>query len=98
MMLWYVLLVLIIISMIVITTDAPVTGRFQSVARDTYFSYALKQAGGDIMSSGSKCFSCEQQDAAMGIRARKYGSKCIDCEVQDANLGLEPRSYGVKIY
>ena len=47
-------------------------------------------------SRGSKCFSCEAQDAAMGI-SRDYGSKCIDCEVQDRSMGIY-RGYGSKWY
>jgi hypothetical protein len=47
-------------------------------------------------SRGSKCFSCEAQDAAMGI-TRDYGSKCIDCENQDRSMGIV-RGYGSKWY
>jgi hypothetical protein len=52
------------------------------------------QSGGGDPSRGSKCFSCEAQDEAMGID-RDYGSKCISCEIQDRRNGIH-RGYGSK--
>jgi hypothetical protein len=54
----------------------------------------INQYGGFDPSRGSKCFSCEAQDAAMGID-RDYGTKCVDCEVQDRRNGIH-RGYGSK--
>jgi hypothetical protein len=55
---------------------------------------SISQHGGFDPSRGSKCFSCEAQDAAMGID-RDYGTKCVDCEVQDRRNGIH-RGYGSK--
>lgn len=35
----------------------------------------------------TKCFSCEAQDARMGIY-RGYPTKCFSCERQDLRMGI----------
>jgi hypothetical protein len=58
------------------------------------FSSVTSQVGGGDPSRGSKCFSCEAQDAAMGID-RDYGTKCVSCEIQDRDNGIHC-GYGSK--
>lgn len=45
-----------------------------------YQTQRQSQSGG---SGRTKCFSCEAQDEAMGIRNRFHSSKCFSCEEPD---------------
>jgi hypothetical protein len=44
-----------------------------------YISAKTNIEEGFMASTQSKCYSCEAQDAAMGIY-REYGTKCFSCE------------------
>lgn len=53
----------------------------------TYYLYATQPTTEGFRST--KCFSCEAQDAAMGIN-RGYGTKCFSCEQQTHGLVAHP--------